>query len=97
MNEVTDALVYTELIQNTIGPAGFFNNPKNQTEYLANSSFLPKYNNQNTLDKSIKDRFSALEKICLTMFKKDTMLTPPSTAWFNYLGEDGKTLVPMTK
>ena len=30
----------------------------------------------------MKNRFSQLEKVVLTLFEKDTMLDPPSTAWF---------------
>ena len=82
MNRIADDLIYTNIIQENIAPATYFSNPKNYAEYLQYARFLPLYNNENKIDMDMKNRFSQLEKVVLTLFEKDTMLDPPSTAWF---------------
>ena len=46
INSLAKGLVYTEKVQKSIGPAGYFRNPKNMKEYMEKSVFLPDLNNE---------------------------------------------------
>ncbi|KAL4435954.1 hypothetical protein ABPG74_022189 [Tetrahymena malaccensis] len=93
LNGLVDDLVYTPLAQKTVGPAGYFRNPKHYSAYLKHSIFLPIVNNEREVNQTYKDRFVALEKVQLTMFSKDSVIDPKETAWFSFYGTDGKTIV----
>lgn len=46
INYIVDNLVYFAAIQDFIGPAGYFRDPNDLENYLANSVFLPYLNNE---------------------------------------------------
>lgn len=47
LNGIVDEFVYTSKIQSSIGPAGYFRNPRNYKEYVSHSTYLPQVNNEN--------------------------------------------------
>jgi hypothetical protein len=94
INGVIDKLVYLPIVQNTIGPAAYFHNPRAARSYVALCSVLPKLNNERFLNTTQRSRFEKLEVLQLTMFVKDSMVNPPSSAWFNFYASDGVTVLP---
>lgn len=92
INHAIDWVVYMGIIQHHIGPAGYFRDPEQLSYYKDHSVFLPSVNNEVNFDQEAYDRFSGLNKVFLGMFEKDTMIYPPSTAWFYELQADGSIL-----
>ena len=95
VNTVARDLVYTELIQNLIGPAGYFRDIYHQSQYKTGSVFLPYLNNEEADEaeetrSGRKERFSALNGALLMMFTEDTMVHPKESEWFQQMGEDGE-------
>ena len=92
VNSVVRDLVYTELIQNLIGPAGYFRDPYHMPQYLAGSVFLPHLDNEEddaTTQSDRKARFSALNGALLMMFSQDSMVYPKESEWFQQLDSEG--------
>ena len=89
LNYVIDWGIYWTIVQNHIGPAGYFRDVNHLEYYKEHSSFLPDLNNEREFDQEAFDRFSSLNKLFLGKFSKDTMIFPGSSAWFNELKEDG--------
>lgn len=46
LNGFADDVVYLPEIQQSIGPAGYFRDPKEMQKYLEHSIFLPRVNNE---------------------------------------------------
>ena len=92
VNSVARDFVYTSLIQNMIGPAGYFRDVAHESQYLAGSVFLPHLNNEEDEEAAKADRkarFSALNGALLMMFTEDTMVYPKESEWFQELAADG--------
>jgi len=96
VNGMTRDLVYTQWIQANVAPAGYFKDMQKYAAYLADASFLPDLNNERTDNQSqwYFDQMVQLDAFMLVMFENDTVLDPPTTAWFSYFAENG-TVVPM--
>lgn len=97
VNSVARDFVYTGLIQNMVGPAGYFRDIAHDKQYLAGSVFLPYLNNEEAEDTTNADRkskFTALNGALLMMFTEDTMVYPKESEWFQELNADG-TLQPL--
>ncbi len=94
INYIVDNLVYFQTIQNNVGPAGYFRDPRDLDNYLKYSVFLPYLNNEKAENRtaSINNRFTALTGALLIMFSNDTMIYPKETAWFHELQADGSIL-----
>ena len=97
INKLADSAVYFKFAQHIIGPAGYFRNPKDMKDYLADSVFLPMLNNEkdHPLSDFNKQRFSSLNGIMMAEFLKDTMIYPKETAVFGSHDETGKNLIAM--
>lgn len=93
INYVIDFGIYWSLVQHNIGPAGYFRDPNNISDYKKYSIFLPALNNEDTFDQDAYDGFSGLNKVFLGMFAQDTMIYPGESAWFYELQTDG-TITP---
>jgi palmitoyl-protein thioesterase len=89
INYVIDLGVYWTFVQNHIGPAGYFRDAGHLPYYRSHSTFLPGVNNENEIDEVAYEKFSSLNAVFLGKFEKDTMIYPPSTAWFEELQPDG--------
>ena len=85
LNYIVDSLVYFSVIQDSVGPAGYFRDPRDIKNYLEYSVFLPYINNEKpeTRDEVIRSKFSSLNGAMLIMFSNDTMIYPKETAWFH--------------
>jgi palmitoyl-protein thioesterase len=91
VNFVVRNMVYFQIFQNIIGPAGYFRDPKHMTEYLADSAFLPYVNNEkgdaDTMA-AIKARFTSLNNVLLMKFNEDMVVYPRESEWFWQLDND---------
>ena len=90
INVAARNMVYFRMIQDHMGPAGYFRDPHHMKEYLKDSVFLPYLNNEDeTLDVSAenKARFSDLNGLMLVMFTEDTVVYPKESEWFQELNE----------
>lgn len=99
INYVVRKMVYFKIIQNIVGPAGYFRDPHHMKEYLADSVFLPYLNNEKgSADEmaAIKSRVTALNGFMAVMFDQDTMVYPKESEWFYQLNKLGK-VEPLTK
>ncbi|KRX08014.1 P-loop containing nucleoside triphosphate hydrolase [Pseudocohnilembus persalinus] len=97
INNTINKYVYTDLVQNNIGPAQMWNNPKNQDAYLSGNQFLPYLNNQlEDQNASYKQKIEDLEVMMLAMFQGDTVVNPPSSAWF-YFYDKKNQIVPLNE
>lgn len=88
VNKVVRNFVYMKLVQNIVGPAGYFRDPAHLDEYLSGSVFLPDENNERGTDEAkaaAKERFSALNGAMLVMFTEDSMVYPKESEWFQQL------------
>lgn len=88
MNMAVRREVYRPIIQDHIGPAGYFRDPHHMSEYLADSVFLPFVNNEEgdpAAMASNKERFSSLNGLMLVMFTEDSVVYPKESEWFQEL------------
>jgi len=94
VNFIADQFVYFPLIQNWIGPAGYFRNPADIPDYLEFSVFLPYLNGEkkDSTYATLKNNFSSLNAALFVMFNEDTVIYPKETAWFWQLQADGSVL-----
>jgi palmitoyl-protein thioesterase len=69
INFLTKSMVYTEFVQNNIGPAGYFRDVNHLTSYLAKSHFLPDLNNERFPKASRKERVYIYIKYKLIVLK----------------------------
>jgi palmitoyl-protein thioesterase len=56
INTLTKSVVYTGLIQSSVGPAGYFRDTARLETYLEKSHFLPDLNNERNFSQSRKDK-----------------------------------------
>ncbi|CAD8046785.1 unnamed protein product [Paramecium sonneborni] len=82
LNKVVDSLVYTDYVQQHIGPAGYFRNYEDLDSYLKYNHFLPDLNNERNPQISRKQKFSSLDQVMLVKFLQDEMVIPKETAFF---------------
>lgn len=96
INYIVDNLVYFEAIQDIVGPAGYFRDPRDLDTYLKDSVFLPYLNNEKSENytTTINERFSGLNSAMFVKFTNDTMIYPKETAWFWQLQADGS-IIPV--
>ena len=100
VNTVAKKLVYSKVVQDWLGPAGYFRDINNYAGYLTGSVFLPKMNNEHKAYRESQfgalrtQRMSDLNSVYLGMFTKDTMIYPKETAWFQSVNEHGQ-VVPL--
>lgn len=91
VNAIARDLVYLSIVQNHLGPAGYFRDPSHMDKYLKDSVFLPWINNEEG-DESVlatqKERFSNLNGVLLMMFSQDTMVYPKESEWFQTMDEN---------
>ena len=98
INFVAKELVYFSIVQNWIGPAGYFRNPSDLVDYVNYSVFLPYVNGekQDSNTEAVYTRFSSLNAALFVMFSEDTIIYPKETAWFSQIQADG-TILPVNQ
>ena len=79
INSLVDYFVYSDNIQNNIGPAGYYRTSAHIEDFYNSKSFLYKLNNPN---KEEKDKFKNLTSLILIGFENDKMISPKETAEF---------------
>ncbi len=90
-------MVYFDIVQRNIGPAGYFRDPAQLDRYKRKSHFLAALNNEIGSEGSNDlhhDRMAALEHVFLGWFNKDSMIYPAESALFSELQKD-MSLKPM--
>ena len=94
INKLTDSVVYFKLAQNFVGPAGYFRDPKDLKNYLADSVFLPYLNNEKQHPKYELNakRFKSLNGMLMIEFTKDTMIFPKESEVFGSHDSEGNLL-----
>jgi len=97
LKRIADDAVYFKEAQYHIGPAGYFRDPEDMVNYLADSVFLPYLNNEKTNNNEAgnKGRTININGFMMVEFLKDTMIYPKETAVFGSYAADGKTLLTM--
>lgn len=82
-----------KLIQDVVGPAGYYRDPALYDEYLKDSVFLPYVNNEETEKSDVyKQKFSSLEGLMLVAFTEDSMVYPYQSEWFQQMDTEGNLL-----
>lgn len=87
LNSFADWFCYKGYTQKTFGPSGYFRVSNHLQRYYNSKSVLLNVNNLKEFDQKAKDRFLKLEKLVLIQFKRDTMITPRESAFFQELDE----------
>ena len=95
VNKVARSLVYMSVVQDHLGPAGYFRDPKQLSTYEKASVFLSQLNNEKTPAATEKTKFSDLNSLMLVMFTEDTMVYPKESEWFQTLDDKDKSVVPL--
>jgi palmitoyl-protein thioesterase len=93
VNTVAKKLVYTDLAQDWIAPAGYFRDVNDWNAYVKDSVFLPALNNEHTTSQYAalrKESFGSINAGLFGMFTEDTMIYPKETAWFQGLDKHGQ-------
>ena len=88
MNSFADWLCYKGYFQKNMGPSGYFRVSNHLDKFNKSKSVLLDVNNQGeTFDENAKIRFSQLDILVLIQYKRDTMITPGESSYFNELDE----------
>lgn len=87
--KMIESAVYSKFVQRRIVPAQYYREPKEYRKYLRSNRFLADLNQEGPRfveekAKRYKENLGKLEKFVLFRFANDTVLTPPSSAWFGY-------------
>ena len=92
INLLTDDLVYTDFVQNHVGPAGYFHSLKKEQKYLQSKAPLPDLNNErdHKTNAQFKSRLSSIDEFIMVMFSKDTMIIPKETAHFGFFKDESQ-------
>ena len=88
------ALAYN--FQDIIAPMGYFKNRNDTSYYDKHDMFIKMLNNDYKVkDQEIIDRFSALEKVKLIKAKRDSVIVPKESSWFEFYDKKGENIVPL--
>lgn len=83
-------------LQHKLGPCSYYRYKFDQETYRKENVFLKMLNNENPIkDKEIYNRFSSLEKVKLIKSKKDIVIIPKESCWFQFYDQEGKDIVPL--
>jgi len=93
VNSISSEGVYLDIVQNHLGPAGYFRDPEQYDRYLKKSVFLPHLNNEVSADDDSKEKFSSMDGAMLVMFTEDSMVYPKESEWFWQGSEETGALV----
>jgi len=83
--------------QDTIAPMGYLKYRYDRSYYDEHDDvFLKMLNNDYEVkDKEIIARFTSLEKVKLIKGKRDSVIVPRESSWFEFYDYDGKTIIPL--
>merc|ERR1712151_37972 len=73
------------VIENHVGPAGYFHRIDDESSYFKSGTILADLNNVGeTKNEQYKQRMSQLDAMVMIMFSEDTMVIPKETAHFGF-------------
>jgi palmitoyl-protein thioesterase len=85
--------VYLPMIQRQVVQAQYFKDPSQLDTYLERSEFLADINNERVVkNATYAKHLASLERLIMVRFQNDTMVWPPSSAWFDYVDANGRPL-----
>ena len=94
MANLTVPMAYN--FMNKLSPAGYFKYRYDRSYYDEHDLFLKMLNNEYKVkDQEIYERFTALEKVRLIKGKKDSVIIPRESSWFEFYDSDGVSIVPL--
>jgi len=83
VRELLSAGAYEPWIQDLVAPAQYWNDPLNQTNYVAGSHYLALVNNEKEdKNQDYRDRMLQLENFVMVMWEDDTTVIPRETSHF---------------
>lgn len=86
-------LIYTDIVQKHVGPAGYWRDPYNIDLYAENARSLPILDNINELNQTIKNNFLSIDKLVVFVSIVDDVIRPRSSSRFDtWADDDGSTL-----
>ena len=92
---------YAHIIQSNYAAAGYFRDPRRLEEYLEFSNFLPDVNLERKArdegSKGYRAELKTLEKLVLIKGERDSVIDPPSSAWFETYQTDDRSQVGLLK
>lgn len=95
IDKIVDNVYYWDLVQQIVGPAGYYKDPTNFDRYLKHSIFLADLNNERAeKNQTYVERWKNVDKALIIKFDQDMMIQPKETAHFEFLDASGK-LVPL--
>jgi palmitoyl-protein thioesterase len=88
-------LIFTDKVQNTFSPAGYYRNPESLEIYKHKSHFLARLNNEigSELSEKNKEGMISLHGLMMVMFDNDQIIFPKESEIFGELtarDKDGK-------
>jgi palmitoyl-protein thioesterase len=96
INNLAGKLMYTEAFQEHLGAAGYYKDKYHLDDYREFSTFLADLNNEKEVkNDDYKRRFSELNRLVLIMNESDTVINPPSTAWFEFYEASSNKVIPL--
>ena len=82
--------------QDTIAPMGYLKYRYDRSYYDEHDVFLKMLNNDyEEKDQEIIKRFTSLEKVKFIKGKRDSVIVPRESSWFEFYDYDGKTIIPL--
>lgn len=94
VNDLVGLGVYSNVVQDHIGPAGYYKDQYKLSTYLEKSNFLANFNNEKAEKNSVyTNNIQALEKLVLIMFTEDNMIDPKESAWFGFYADNSRDLL----
>ena len=82
--------------QDTISPMGYLKYRYDRSYYDEHDVFLKMLNNDyEEKDQEIIKRFTSLEKVKFIKGKRDSVIVPRESSWFEFYDYDGKTIIPL--
>lgn len=89
VNWIVGCLASLPLVQQNIGPAGYFHDAGNEFNYRR--TFLARMNNEGGVVEERKaERMKQLDGLMLIKFSKDTVVHPRESQWFGYVDANGE-------
>jgi palmitoyl-protein thioesterase len=90
-NNLIIDVIYSPLIQWTIGPAGYFKSLKRYDTYLDKCIFLPDLNNERNYNEQYRQRMINLDQMVLMKYTKDSVIHPNESEHFGYYKDHTQT------
>jgi len=91
VNGVVDSAVYNSIVQNIIGPAGYFHRIDNEESYKESGCEISIMNNVQSVNADYANRIKNLDMFVMIMWKADTMIEPKESAHFGFYKDSSKT------